>query len=136
MNTYIIIILVVTVIGLINTIYLSYCCFTNKDVICLFFPPAMCDKVQHSQYSRTFGIPNPYLGLGMLSAILLSTILVHVELIPFWIVFAIITGGFLFSVYFLYIQSFILKAFCTWCVLSALVFAILFYVSLQLFLIS
>lgn len=126
MNIYIIIILATTIIGIFNTIYLSYCCITKKDVKCLFFPPAMCVKVQHSKYSRTFGIPNPYLGLAMLLAILVFVFLFINAVVPFSIIFAIVSAGFLFSLYFLYIQTFILKAFCTWCVLSALVFVVLF----------
>ncbi len=130
MNGYIATILITAGIGIINTIYLSYCCITKKDVKCLFLPPQMCVKVQYSKYSRTLGIPNPYLGLAMLLAILIFVVLFIKAVVPFWIIFAIISAGFLFSLYFLYIQQFILKAFCTWCVLSAFVFAVLFITSL------
>ena len=130
MNGYIVTILLTTGIGIINTVYLSWCCITKRDVKCLFFPPAMCVKVQHSKYSRTLGIPNPYLGLAMLLAILILTFLFTKAVVSFWLIFSIVSAGFLFSLYFLYIQTFILKAFCTWCVLSAIVFAVLFFTSL------
>ena len=41
---------------------------------------------------------------------------------------AIIVIGFLFSAYFTYIQGAVLKAYCTWCVLSAIEFLLLFLV--------
>ena len=129
LSVYIIIILVTTAIGIINTIYLTYCCITKKVVKCLFLPAQMCFKVQYSKYSRTFGVPNPYLGLVMLLAILVFAVLFINSITPFWVIFAIISAGFLFSLYFTFIQTYVLKAFCTWCVLSALVFAVLFIVS-------
>lgn len=130
MKNYLIIIIITTLIGIANTIYLSYCCITKKNVKCLFLPDKMCFKVQYSKYSSTFGIPNPYLGLTMLVAIFVFTILYIQSLVPFEIIFAIISAGFIFSLYFTYIQAFVIKAFCTWCVLSALIFTILFIVSL------
>ena len=129
MSVYIIIILVTTAIGIINTIYLTYCCITKKVVKCLFLPAQMCFKVQYSKYSRTFAVPNPYLGLVMLLAILVFAVLFINSITPFWVIFAIISAGFLFSLYFTFIQTYVLKAFCTWCIVSALVFAVLFIVS-------
>ena len=124
-----ILLIVVTVLGILNTVYLTYCCITGTDVKCLFLPEQMCLTVQNSSYSRTFGIPNPYLGLGMLSFILMLLVAHWAAAIPFWPVAIVITGGFLFSMYFLYIQKYVLKAFCTWCVVSAIVFTLLFILS-------
>ena len=130
MDTYLIALIITTLVGIANTVYLSYCCITKKDVKCLFMPAQMCFKVQYSKYSRTFGIPNPYLGLIMLVAILAFTILFIQSLVPFELIFAIISAGLLFSLYFTYIQAFVIKVFCTWCVLSVLVFISLFVISL------
>ncbi|NUM50901.1 MAG: vitamin K epoxide reductase family protein [Flavobacteriales bacterium] len=130
MNNYVTAILITAAIGIVNTIYLSWCCITKRDVKCLFLPPKQCLKVQYSKYSRTMGIPNPYLGLAMLLAIIILTFLFIEAILPFWTIFAIVSAGVLFSFYFLFIQAFILKAFCTWCVLSAIVFTVLFVLSL------
>lgn len=126
MNTYLTAIIAVTIIGILNTIYLTYCCITKTDVKCLFLPEKMCTKVQYSSYSKTFGIPNPYLGLAMLMVILGLTLLFIKSAVPFWLIYSVITVGFLFSLYFTYIQAFRIRAFCTWCVLSAFVFVVLF----------
>ena len=50
------------------------------------------------------------------------------SVVPFWPLQAIIAGGFLFSMYFTYVQAFVLRAFCTWCVVSALNFTVMAYV--------
>lgn len=54
---------VFSVIGLADTLYLSYHTVTKTDVACWFFPKEWCQKVQYSRFSRTLGIPNAYLGL-------------------------------------------------------------------------
>jgi uncharacterized membrane protein len=129
MNTYVSILIITALIGLLNTLYLSYCTLMQKPVACWFLPEEWCRKVQYSPHSRTFGIPNPYLGLIMISLILILTYLFLQSVVPFWIIFAVITAGFLFSNYFTYVQIVIIKALCTWCVLSALVFTVLFIAS-------
>lgn len=115
---------VVSLIGLLDTIYLSYHAITKTDVACWFFPKEWCQKVQYSSYSKTFGIPNPYLGLLMYIAILV--LLFNPLLAPAWILPFIIIFGFAFSMYFTFIQMFVLRAFCTWCVVSAINFTIMF----------
>jgi uncharacterized membrane protein len=112
MSSYITAILITAAIGIANTLYLSWCSITKRDVKCLFLPPKQWLKVQYSKYSRTMGIPNPYLGLAMLVAIIILTFFFAEATVPFWIIFAIVSAGFLFSLYFLFIQAFILKAFC------------------------
>ncbi len=126
MPLYLELIFIFSVLGLVDTIYLSYHAITKTDVHCLFFPVEWCKKVQYSSYSKTFGIPNPYLGLMMYLAIIFFSILFTNGLAPFWFVTTIVTVGFLFSAYFTYIQAFVLKAFCTWCVVSAINFLIMF----------
>ncbi|OGY82660.1 MAG: hypothetical protein A3F54_00320 [Candidatus Kerfeldbacteria bacterium RIFCSPHIGHO2_12_FULL_48_17] len=128
METYLIVILVFAGIGIINTAYLVSHVISKKPVKCLFFPPEWCHKVQFSKYSRTLGIPNPVTGLGFYLAILILTGLFVQGTIAFWPIATIITIGFLFSVYFTIIQAFVLKAFCTWCVVSAIDFLVLFLV--------
>lgn len=113
-------------VGLVDTLYLSYHAITKTDVACWFFPKEWCKKVQYSKYSRTFGIPNPYLGLLMYVAIFGFTYLTSLGQMASWVVPAIVIFGFAFSMYFTFIQAFVLRAFCTWCVVSAINFTIMF----------
>lgn len=122
-------ILTLSFIGILNTSYLAYHSVTGKAVTCLFFPDEWCRKVQFSKYSKTFGIPNSFAGLSMYVALIVLTLAYSNGTIPFWPIMAIITIGFLFSLYFTYIQGFVLKAFCTYCVISALDFILLFVVT-------
>jgi len=126
------IIYIFSVVGILDTSYLIYHKIKGTDVACLFFPNAWCRKVQYSKQSKTFGIPNSYLGFLMYWVILISTYLAAQGRLNFDWVKAIITFGFLFSMYFTFVQAFILRAFCTWCVVSAVNFTIMFLATLIL----
>ena len=115
-------------IGVLDTLYLIYHKLKGTDVACPFFPKEWCYKVQHSPQSKTFGIPNSYAGFVMYAAILVLTWLYLNGSVAFWPIQAIVTFGFLFSMYFLYVQAFVLRAFCTWCVVSVINFTIMFLV--------
>lgn len=125
MNAIITILYVCAIIGIMDTLYLIYHKIKGTDVACLFFPKEWCYKVQHSPQSKTFGVPNSYLGFIMYVLILLMTYMFAGGVLAFWPIQAIITFGFLFSMYFLYIQAFVLRAFCTWCVISAINFIVM-----------
>lgn len=113
------------VIGALDTLYLLYHKIMGTDVACPFFPKEWCYKVQHSPQSKTFGIPNSLAGLVMYLAILGLT-WQYASGGSFWSIQAVVTFGFLFSMYFTYVQAFVLKAFCTWCVISAINFTVMF----------
>lgn len=125
MNT-ITILYVCVAVGVIDTLYLIYHKLKGTDVACLFFPKEWCRTVQYSPYSKTMGIPNSMAGFGMYVVILALTWLYAGSLIPFWPIQAIVSFGFVFSMYFTYVQAFILKAFCSWCVVSAINFTVMF----------
>jgi uncharacterized membrane protein len=126
MPTYLLLTLGLSGVGILNTLYLSWHTVTGQPVKCLFFPHEWCRKVQYNKrYNRTFGIPNSFAGFALYSLIFILTLLYgmgSVSLIP---VFGLVGLGFLFSLYFLFIQAFVLEAFCTWCVLSALDFTLM-----------
>jgi uncharacterized membrane protein len=112
-------------IGILDTLYLAYHTITKKPVACLFFPKEWCLKVQYSKQSKTFGIPNSYAGLFIYSAILVLLFLYLSGAAPFWWLQIPIAIGFLFAMYFTFVQAFILRAFCTWCVVSAINFLVM-----------
>ena len=126
MSIPLILIMIFSFIGILNTLYLSYHIITRKDVKCLFFPQRWCRKVQYSEHSRTFGIPNSFAGFGMYLLIFVFSIFYLYGAMPLWPIFALIIIGFSFSLYFIYIQAFVLEAFCTYCVISAIDFLVMF----------
>ncbi|OIP66193.1 hypothetical protein AUK15_00755 [Candidatus Nomurabacteria bacterium CG2_30_43_9] len=87
-----------------------------------------CDAVSKSQHSVLFGVPLSawgvifYLGIGFLALIYIDT---KNLLVGKLITFAT-TLGFLSSLYFIYVQKFLIKAFCVYCILSAIISTILF----------
>lgn len=113
-------------VGVLDTSYLIYHKLRGTDVWCLFFPPEWCRTVQYSEYSKTFGVPNSMAGLAMYLGIIILLALYQFGMLPFWPAQAVIAFGFAFSLYFTYVQARILRAFCTWCVLSAFNFFVMF----------
>jgi len=112
-------------IGIADTMYLIWHKIQGTDVACIGFPEEWCRKVQNAPQSKMFGIPNSLLGFCMYVAILIF--LLSQPNAPFWPVQLIVAFGFAFSMYFTYVQAFVLRAFCTWCVVSALNFVVMFW---------
>lgn len=119
-------ILLFSSIGIFDALYIITIAFSGAKIKCWFFPQKWCEKVVKSKYSKTFGISNGLLGLMLYQAIFMFTLLSIYTAVPFEPAMILITAGFLFSMYFLYIQAFVLRAFCTYCVLSAFNFAVMF----------
>ena len=115
-------------IGLLSAIYVSYGFFTKKDIYCLFFSKNSCKRVLTSKESRLFfNIPNAYIGLLVYIGIIVSISLYSTGFVPFWPVQIIVFIGFLFSCYLFYVQIFLIKSFCSWCIISAISFFVMFY---------
>jgi uncharacterized membrane protein len=125
MNTQTTLLLVFSSIGILDTLYLIYHKVRGTDVVCPFFPKEWCHKVQHAPQSKTFGIPNSVAGFFMYLAILALSLMLVNGSVSFAPIQAIVAIGFLFSLYFIYVQGFVLRAFCTWCVVSAINFTVL-----------
>ncbi len=126
MNILLLLIVIFSGIGVLDALYIGYHRFRGTDVKCIFFPHAWCQKVLRSKQSKTFGIPNAVSGFLMYLGILLGTLLYWQGMLVFLPVRLLIILGFLFSIYFIYLQRFVIRAFCTWCVLSALNFCVMF----------
>lgn len=114
------IIIVLSIIGLLDSLYLTYKYLYKAPTKCVVFPADWCEIVEKSRQSKTLGIPNSLMGIMYYLSVLFLSILSLGGQAPFWALGIIIIIGFCFSVYFTYVQSVILKAFCIWCVISAL----------------
>jgi uncharacterized membrane protein len=97
-----------------------------------------CNAVQASSWSVFLGVTVPAWGvLGY--AIILAVALVGVQ--PRWVddrrigmaIFGLATVAFGFSVYLTAIEAFVLRAWCRWCVASAIVATLIFLASLTEF---
>ena len=78
-----------------------------------------CSVVQHSIYSKTFGIKNSHYGIPIFSFMLLITLL-HIKSPAKnkkQIINAGIIIGSIIAAYFIYVQQFILHAYCKYCMI-------------------
>ncbi len=127
-----IIALIASIIGLLDSGYLSYSKINKLHLVC---SPSIgdCNSVNESQWSYIQGVPVAYLGfLAYLAILLLLIFGPKIKLIrPYidYLFFFISLVGFLFSAYLTYIEAAVLHAFCQWCLVSALMITILFSIS-------
>ena len=124
---------ILALIGLADASYLVYKKLKKEKLVCFFGQD--CDKVSKSKYGYFFGIPNEVFGIGFylftlglfVFSLLGVTTILGISLLSL-LLFAVVLAS-LASLYLLFIQAFILKQWCEWCVLSAFVnFLILFLV--------
>jgi len=89
-----------------------------------------CETVLNSEYAETFGIKTSYLGLTYFLALLLTFVLTYHKKIPQKYFTILAALGFAYALYFLYIQAFVLKAFCSNCLVVDTATIIIFALSL------
>ena len=80
-------------------------------------PTQGCDVVQHSPYASTLGIKNSYYGVAvfLLGSILIFSHIQNPKANKRKIIHLLVIVGALISLYFIYIQEFILSAYCKYC---------------------
>jgi uncharacterized membrane protein len=126
MPLYLVLIYMFAGIGVLDTLYLMYHKVRGTDVACPFFAEESCRKVQYASKSKTLGVPNSFAWLFLYITILALAHLYSTGAIDFFPVQIAIGIGFSLSLYSTYVQAAVLRAFCTWCVVSAISFTMLF----------
>jgi len=120
-------ILALTLLGIADSAYLLYE-HLGHDVICI---GSGCSIVDDSIYSEMFGIPMSVMGLVSYLIIFalswagfrlrnLAREWVHAAIYGFALV------GLLYSGYLTYLELFVIRAICTWCVVSAAIITAVF----------
>jgi uncharacterized membrane protein len=119
-----------TLIGLADTLYLSYFAFLNAVPGCAI---GGCEIVLTSEYSKFFGVPLGYLGLIYYAYMLALAALIALEPRSKTLALAALTYtgiGLLLSLIFeFYIQAYLIGAMCLYCAISALTTLVLFGVA-------
>ena len=126
--------LTLSVAGLGVAIYLTY--VETRAVAAACGPIGDCNAVQSSSYSKLFGV----LPVGLLGAI------GYVAILAAWLwgrfssdrlsdyaplaVHSMTVVGTLFSIYLTYLELFVIKAVCIWCLSSAVIMALVTLISL------
>jgi uncharacterized membrane protein len=117
----IIVLFLLAFIGVLDSSYLAYEHFSG------FIPPCStnllfldCGKVLSSTYAVLWGIPLPVLGILHYVGLLFNLILNVRKGFKYKnLLFAQVAIGFLFSLYLIGLQIFVIHAFCFYCMISA-----------------
>jgi uncharacterized membrane protein len=99
--------------------YLTWAHFDPATLVCT--PGGGCEAVQESEYADVLGIPVALLGLG--AYVLLFALIVSDGVWARLAAAAIAAVGFVFSLYLLALQLFVIDAVCVWCLANDVVIA-------------
>lgn len=114
--------------------YLAYVESAQVQAVC--GPVGDCNTVQQSKYARLFGVlPIGVLGMTGFIAILITTMIQRTSsgrqsAYAALAILAMTTFGVLFSIYLTFLEPFVIGATCAWCLTSAIIMTILFWLSL------
>ena len=118
------------VAGVAISAYLAYNHLAGTAPICVGGSGG-CEAVQASRYSEVLGVPVAVIGVFGYAAMLLAALMRDQRATVFG-VFLALTGA-LYSAYLTYLELFVIRSICQWCVASALVvLAYLILASLRL----
>lgn len=109
---------VAALIGIADSVYLTIHHYAAEPVPCSII--SGCEMVLTSQYAEMFGIPTAAYGIAAyLTAFVLALLTAFVSR-SWWNLFgAVVTVMAGFTAYFLYLQAFVIEAFCQFCLISA-----------------
>ena len=113
--------------------YLTYIHYTYIKPVCVF--NLECDEVLSSSYAAMWGVPLALLGLVMYVVIIDLGLLLwrkdseweHLIALG---TYGVALAGIVFTGYLYYLEIFVLHAFCSWCIISSIVLACIFVISL------
>lgn len=112
------IIFILSIIGVVIAIYVFQSFIRQSPIVCV---NTGCEEVRKNPASYIYGFPVPGVGLIGYTVLLILSFLrttsVNKKLLS-WIL-GISVFGVLFVLWFTYTEIFIIKAVCTWCVISA-----------------
>lgn len=127
-----IIIAIVSALGVINAGYLTWTALAGVPPTCNFIHG--CAEVAASPYSKIFGIPLALFGVFFYALIfgfaLWRLLMPQVKVLQY--IFPLSIIGFILSLYFLYLQAFVINAFCEYCLFSLFDATVLFIIALYL----
>lgn len=123
--------LTLTIIGLLVSIYMTIFKITSNDKMCIGSKD--CSVVNASRYSEVNGIPVAVIGVAGYLALLAAQWL---ERKPGFfqqngamLFFALSITGFLFTLYLIYVEIALIKAYCPFCITSQVTMTLIFILS-------
>ena len=124
--------IILSLIGFAVSAYMYYSKKYDKPLFCP--RGGNCDDVIKSKYGKTFGIENTIPGMGYYVVILiyamglLSNRNIFKEAIVYYSIVGISLVSVMFSLYLAYIQKFVLRKWCYYCIISTIASLMIFVV--------
>jgi uncharacterized membrane protein len=116
------------VIGLVVSIYMTIYKLTENNQMCL--GSGDCATVNSSRYAEVSGVPVAMIGIAGYAAILAVQMLERRSAFlrenGALILFGLSLTGFLFTVYLIYVEIALIKAFCPFCITSQITMTLVF----------
>lgn len=124
--------LVVLALAIAVSGYLSYLKIANANAVCVSGGAFNCGVVLNSIYSELAGVPIAYLGLTtnliVVALILLEGRIGFLQEYGTLLTFGVVLFAFLYSVYLVYLQAFVIGAYCPWCLTHEALITVLFVI--------
>lgn len=119
------------VLGLLISVYMTIYKLTENNSMCL--GSGDCATVNASVYSEINGVPVAVIGVGGYLAILVLLLMENrnsfLKKNGTMVIFGLALFGFLFSVYLIYVEAALIRAYCPFCIASQVTMTILFIIS-------
>jgi uncharacterized membrane protein len=119
------------IIGLLVSIYMTIYKVTSNESMCI--GSSGCSEVNASRYSEINGIPVAVLGVigyaSILALLFLDNRLSFFQEYGSMIFFGVSLMGFLFTLYLIYLEVALIKAYCPFCLTSQAVMIVIFIIS-------
>jgi len=123
--------IVLTIIGLLVSIYMTIYKITSNDSMCI--GSGDCKTVNASRYAEVYGIPVAVLGIAGYSAILAVLLLGQrpgfLQQNGTLLFFGLSLTGFLFTLYLIFVEVALIKAYCPFCITSQTAMTLIFIIS-------
>lgn len=120
-------------LGVLVSIYMTIYKLTSNNAMCL--GSGDCSTVNASKYSMVYGIPVAFVGVLGYAAIL-GLLVLEKRAGEFFAknstlaIFGLAVTGFAFTLYLVYLEIFVIKALCPFCITSQITMTILFIITI------
>jgi uncharacterized membrane protein len=123
--------IILSIIGLLVSIYMTIYKITSNDSMCI--GSGDCKTVNASRYAEVYGIPVAVLGVAGYSAILAVLLLGQrpgfLQQNGTLLFFGLSLTGFLFTLYLIFVEVALIKAYCPFCITSQTAMTLIFIIS-------
>jgi uncharacterized membrane protein len=123
--------IILTIVGLLVSIYMTIYKITSNDSMCI--GSGDCKTVNASRYAEVYGIPVAVLGVAGYSAILAVLLIGNrpgfLQQNGTLLFFGLSLTGFLFTLYLIFVEVALIKAYCPFCITSQTAMTIIFIIS-------